>query len=330
MIKNKRVLVTGGSGFIGSHLCSELLKHKNKVMILNRGMNGNTRLLIKKGALFIQGDVTDRASVDKAMKNVDIVFHLAAAFTNYKKQENYYWNVNVSGTKNVLDAAVDHKVKRFVNCTTAGVLGHVEQLPANENTPYNPCDIYERTKMESEKLGMRYHQEKGLPLTTIRPSGIYGPGDKRHLLLFKTIQKGVFPFIGKRNKIRDMCYVDDLVRALILAAEKKEAVGKIYIVSNEQVTIEKLAKSIARIMGAKPIYVTIPVGPVVFIATIIEKVSKLLGISPPLFRRRIGFFTEQRYVDSSKIRKELGYKPRINYETGLKKTYEWYKKQGWL
>jgi len=144
------------------------------------------------------------------------------------------------------------------------------------------------------------------------------------------MQKGFFPVIEHNTRKRDMVYVDDFVHALLLAAEEKKAVGRLYHAAHEWVTIEAMAKAIADIMGIRPLYIRIPTKPLLFSTAVIEKASKALGISPPLFRRRIDFFLEQRYLDSTKIRKELGFRPETDYISGLEKTYEWYRNEGWL
>jgi nucleoside-diphosphate-sugar epimerase len=329
MIRNKRILVTGGSGFIGTRLCSTLLDRGNDVVVFNRRKNKNTEKLLERGASFVQGSVTDTKSVKGAIQDVQLVFHLASTSSPEATEEDYQ-NSNVLGTKNVFDAACDHQVERLVYCTTGGVLGSIKRPPGNENTPYNPVNIYQQTNMVMEELGKRYHREKGLPLVTIRSCGIYGPGDRKHLQVFKIIQRGIFPVIQQNKRKRDMVYVDDFVRALLLAAEEKKAVGRLYHATHEWVTIESMAKAIAGIMGIRPLYIRIPTKPLVFSTAVIEKASKVLGISPPLFRRRIDFFLEQRYLDSTKIRTELGFSPKTDCIAGLEKTYNWYRSEGWL
>lgn len=329
MIKNKKILVTGGSGFIGTRLCLALLENGNDVVVFNRKKNRNTHVLIERGAIFMQGSVADTTRLGEAILNAELVFHLASTNLQGASEEDYQ-STNVLGTKNVFDAACTYKVERLVYCTAGGVLGSVGRPPGDENTPYNPGNAYQQANMEMEELGRRYYRQHGLPLVTIRSCGIYGPGDRKHLRLFKFMQKRFFPVIEHNKRKRDMVYVDGFVQALLLAATKKEAVGKLYHATHQWVTIEAMAKTIGDIMGSKPLFIRIPTRPLLLFTAVIEKVSKLLGISPPLSRRRIGFFLEQRYLDSSRIREELGFDPKTDCTSGLEKTYDWYRKEGWL
>jgi nucleoside-diphosphate-sugar epimerase len=306
-----------------------LLENSNDVVVFNRNMNQNTHVLVGRGAAFVQGSVTNTKSLGEAMQDAELVFHLASISLQGASEEDYQ-NINVLGTRNVLDAACMHKVERLVYCTTGGVLGSVTRPPGDEHTPYDPGNVYQQANMEMEILGRRYYEEKGLPSVTIRSCGIYGPGDRKHLRLFKIMKKGFFPVIEQNKRIRDMVYVDDFVRALLLAAEKRKAIGKLYHATHEWVTIEAMARAIADIMGIKPLHIRIPMKPLLFSTAVIEKVAKALDISPPLSRRRIGFFLEQRYLDSTKIRTELGFCPETDYIAGLEKSYNWYREEGWL
>lgn len=329
MIRNKLILVIGGSGFIGTRLCLALLEQGNDVVVFDGEKKENTDSLVMKGAAFMQGSVNDRKRIADAMENAELVFHLAGADLSEEKKQGYRSTV-VLGAKNVFDAAVERKIERLVTFTPGAVLGDIQKLPGNEDTPYNPGNALQQANMEMKLLGRRYYEDQGLPLVTIRSCGIYGPGDRKHLLLFKIMRKGIFPIIEQNQRKRDMVYVDDFVQALLLAAEKEKAVGKLYHVTHEWVTIEAMAGAIADIMGLRPRYITIPTKPLLFFARGIERASKILGIRPFLFRRRMDFFLEKRYLDSSKIRRELGFSPQTDYRTGLKKTYDWYRQEGWL
>jgi nucleoside-diphosphate-sugar epimerase len=187
-----RVLVTGGMGFTGSHLVRRLLSRRHEVLVidLNRGLFYDE--LRDKGAKIELGSITDPAVVNKMVKESEVVYHIAAAFRQMNVPSRFYWNVNVEGTRNLLDAAYRFRVKKFIHCSTVGVYGNVKNPPADENSPISPADYYQVTKYEGEKL-VRHYVEQGLNAVTLLPAGIYGPGDPgRFLFYFASSNEVIF------------------------------------------------------------------------------------------------------------------------------------------
>ena len=180
------VLVTGASGFTGSHLVNRLIKNGARVRALVREKT-DAGFLRDMGAGVYTGDITDRKAVFRAVRGAGLVFHAAAAFREAKLPDSVYRQVNLEGTRNVLDAGLEFGVKRIVHCSTIGVYGDVSQIPTDEKSPFNPGDIYQQTKLEGEALARRYFLEKSAPVVILRPCGIYGPGDMRFLKLFRSI-----------------------------------------------------------------------------------------------------------------------------------------------
>jgi len=327
-----RILVTGGTGFAGSNLANRLIKRGYEVRVLTRKATDKTDYLKNLGIELYSGDICDKKSVNEAVKNVDVVYHLAAAWQEAAIPDKAYWDVNVGGTKNILDASVKENVERFVHCSTVGVHGHISNPPANESYPYNPGDIYQKTKCEGEKLALKYFREIGLPGVVVRPSGIYGPGDTRLLRLFKSIYHRKFVMIGKGDVCYHLTYIDDLIDGFELCGEKKEAPGEIYIIAgNVSPSLNQLVSVIARALDVPIPTKRFPfVWPVWLAGWVCEAVCKPWGIEPPLFRRRVDLFRKNRAFDISKAKRELGFEPKFDLETGIKTTADWYKKQGWL
>jgi len=327
-----RVLITGGTGFVGSHLAPRLIKRGYDVRVLARKETPKTDYLKKLGIEICLGDITDKSSVNKVVKDIDLIYHLAAILREIAVPDKVLWEVHVDGTKNILDAALQENVERFIHCSTVGVLGDIENPPADESAPYNPGDSYQKTKCEGEKLASKHFNETGLAGVVVRPCGIYGPGDTRLLRLFKAICHKKFIMIGKGDVFYQLTYIDDLIDAFELCGQKKEALGEIYIIAgNESPTLNELVEVIAKAVDVPVPRKRFPFfWPVWLASWICEAVCKPLGVEPPLFRRRVDFFRKNRAFDISKARKELGFEPKIDLETGIKITADWYKRQGWL
>lgn len=325
-----KVLVTGATGFAGSHLAKRLIEQGRDVRIFaRRGADVSKSELI--GAEVFYGDLAEGDSIARSLDGVETVFHIAALFRNAKMPDRAYWAVNYDGTKTLLQESLRRGVKRFVHCSTVGVMGHISNPPANEAAPYNPGDIYQTTKCEAEKEAIRLWKEQGLPVTVVRPAGIYGPGDTRWLKMFKGISAHRFPMVGSGKTLIHLVYIDDLVDAFLLASEKPAAVGQVYIAGGERyVSLNDFADAIASAVNRPMPKIHIPAGPVHFISGICEDVCRVIGVAPPLFRRRVDFFIKNRAFDISKARNDLGYAPKVDLREGIERTVDWYRKSGLL
>lgn len=325
-----RVLVTGATGYAGSHLARRLIDEGQEVRILARSAGSASALEIA-GAEVVTGDLTDRDSVRQAVRGAEVVYHIAALFRKAGLSDSAYWDTNTTGTINLLEAAHQSGVSRFVHCSTVGVLGHIHDPPADEERPYGPGDIYQITKCEGEKAALRYQREKGLPVSVVRPAGIYGPGDMRWLKLFKAIARRRFAMIGSGETTIHHVYIDDLVDSFRLAAENPAAVGRVYIAAGARyVTLNELVRIIAREVGAPVPGLHIPLAPVRLLSGLCEDVCRILSIEPPLYRRRVDFFVKDRAFDISRARRELGYEPKVGLSEGIARTAAWYRERGLL
>lgn len=325
-----RVLVTGATGFTGGHLADRLIRDGHHVRLLVRDAARCTDLQRCAAELAV-GDLRDRRSLDEAMRGVDVVYHIGALFRPENVSRQDMWEVNVLGTKHLLDAAAKHGVRRFVHCSTVGVHGDVRNPPATETTPYGPGDYYQESKTEGEKVVLDYAAKGLLPIVVFRPGGIYGPRDLRFLKLFKAIQRGKFVMLGSGNILYQLIYVDDLVDGILLCGTQPEAVGRVYILTGEEpITLNHFVETIAEGLHVRPPRLRLPVMPVYLAGWACELLCKPLGINPPLYRRRVDFFRKTRSFDISKAKNELGFKPKTDLRTGLSQTAAWYQQQGYL
>jgi len=230
-----------------------------------------------------------------------------------------------------LDEAIAGKVKRFVHCSTVGVQGEIKNPPAKETAPYNPGDHYQVSKLEGEKLALSYFHDKKIDGVVVRPAGIYGPGDTRFLKLFRHIYKGNFKMIGKGKALYHLTFVEDLVDGIILSGETAQASGQVYTLGgNEYLPLDELVKLLGEILNKPVSKIRIPLLPVYVAAFLCEIICRPLKIEPPLYRRRLDFFTKDRAFDTSKAKKDLGYSPRVSLKEGLTRTARWYKENGLL
>lgn len=323
-----KALVTGANGFTGSYLIKNLLLKGYTV----RGLVRKSSKLDLIDGLDIELEYADLAKDEISndiMNGIDVVYHVGAAFRIEGVPQSYFWDVNVEGTRKLLEAAKNAGVKKFIHCSTVGVQGDIENPPAKETHPYNPGDYYQESKLDGEKLALKFFKEVGLAGTIVRPVGIYGPGDTRFLKLFKMINSGKFKMIGNGEVLYHLTFVEDLVEGFVLAGESEKANNEIFTIGGEEyLTLNELVAKIAKILDKPVSKIKIPVWPVWLAGALCEFICKPLGISPPIFRRRIDFFVKDRAFDITKAKTILNYQPKVSLEEGLKRTAEWYKEQG--
>ncbi len=326
-----RAFVTGGTGFTGAALVKRLLALGWEVRALDNQEGLEYEELRSLGADLTIGSVTDADLVDRLTRGCDTVFHLAAAFRVISVPKKVYREVNVEGTRYALEAAERHGIRRFVYCSTQGVHGDVKRPPGDESSPIAPEDYYQQTKYEGE-LVVREFQERGLATSILRPTAIYGPGDPgRWLMLFKHSQKGRFLMFGDGETTYHPLYIDNLVDSFLLAAEKPEAVGETYIIGDDRYyTLNEIVKLVGEASNVQVKIVHLPFRPLWLAAAGCELVCKPFRVEPPLFRRRVDWFRQVRAFDISKAQRELGYDSKVDLREGLRRTYEWYWKNGYL
>ncbi len=326
-----RFLVTGGTGITGKALSMRLLEEGHDVVVLDYKEGLKTGELRDKGARVVLGSVTDPEVVAECMKGVDVVHHTAAAFRELNVDNAHYDHVNIDGTRIVLEAAFKEGVKKFVNCSTCGVHGNVDNPPAGEDAPIQPADYYQRSKYMGEPLVQEYFA-KGMKTTTIRPAAIYGPGDpERFFMIYKRVASGTFPMFGDGHTLYHPLYIDNLVDAFLLASEPGKGDGEAYLIADEEyVEINDLVRMVGESLGIDVKIPHYPVLPLVIAGHVCETVCKPFGIAPPIFPRRVDWFRQNRAFKIDKAKRDLGYKPKIGLAEGLKRTAEWYRAEGYL
>ncbi len=322
-----KAFITGGSGFIGSHLINFLLKSEWKIKAL---FHKTPIDVSEKGIEIIEGDIRDLDFLEDSIEKGDIVFHLASALGASLIPEREFFEINAVGTKNVLHASLIKGAKRVVHFSSAGVIGYVKNGEiADENYPLNPEDFYERSKLDGEKIAIEYGR-KGLDLVIIRPGWVYGPGDKRTFKLIKAIASGKFFIIGKGKTFQTPIFIDDLIEGIYLCFQKGVS-GEIYHLAGlEILTVKEMAEIIAKKLDKKIFPLKFPVAPAKILAFGMDRVYKIFGKEAPLTPSKINFFTKSKPLSIEKARKELNFYPRTSFHEGIEKTVLWYKEKGWL
>jgi nucleoside-diphosphate-sugar epimerase len=220
-----RVLVTGATGFTGGHLARSLAARGRQVVALVRD-EARAGSLKADGIALASGDIRDAAAVGRAAAGAEVVYHIAAIYRQAGLREDEYRAVNARAVTTIIDAAARAGVKRVVHCSTVGVHGDVEHPPANEDGPLKPGDVYQVTKLEGERLAREAGARNGIEVVIARPTGIYGPGDRRLLKLFRGVARRRFVVLGSGEIFYHLTYIDDLVEGFRLCGEVPAAAGR--------------------------------------------------------------------------------------------------------
>ena len=324
-----RNLITGATGFIGSYIAERLLKDGEEVIALVR-KTSNTAFLNKIGVKFAYGDINDPDSVRMAMKGIEVVYHSAALADEWISPKEAH-RVNVEGTKILLDAARDEKVKRFVFISSLAVLGMRDHHGTGADAPYHKSgDSYIDTKIDSERLVMEYYKTYKLPVTVVRPGFVFGPRDNKLIpRLSERLKAKQFMFVGSgRNKINAV-YIENLADAIVLAAKNEKGIGQAYNVTNDSnMTLEDLIYKITDIWKFEKPKKHIPKFLAYLACSVLTALARLTKQKKPPYitKTRIKFLSLNLDFDISKTKKDLGYVPRISIEEGLRRTRDWIEK----
>jgi nucleoside-diphosphate-sugar epimerase len=326
-----RVFVTGGLGFTGAALVTRLIGQGHSVAVLDKNPGLCKDALEAAGADVTLGSVTDRETVRRCAQGAEVLMHLAAAFRETGAPDALYRQVNVDGTRIVLSEAIDAGARKIVYCSTQGVHGNIRNPPGDENSPIAPEDYYQETKYLGEET-VREHCAGRIEYTILRPTAIYGPGDpERFLLIFRRVNRGRFFMFGSGNVYYHSVYIDNLVDAFELTMAPGIGAGEAYIIADEDyITIRTLVEKVGTALDVKVSIPTLPVTPLVVAGHLCEKVCKPFGISAPIFPRRVDWFRQIRAFKIDKAKRDLGYRPQVGLDEGLRRTARWYREQGYL
>lgn len=334
-LRGKKILVTGAAGFIGGALFRRLIGY---------GLDVTGTVLFPREAEAIRDagahaqvlDLLSDESWDALLDGIDVVFHIAAMFQETEFGRAAYDKANHLGALKLAETAARAGVARFVHCSTVGVLGHVKEIPATEETPFNPMDVYHETKLAGELAILEFAKTlplDGMVVTANRPAMVYGPGDTRMLKFYKAILSQRFVMIGSGETLAHLGYIEDQVDSFLLCAvaPRENVHGQAFnIASGEPVTLNEWASCIADIGEVELSKLRLPVSLVWSAALVCETLWKPFRARPPLFRRRVGFFTHNRAFDLTKAKRLLGYESKWDLQAGVSSALAWYKKAGHL
>ncbi len=324
-----RILVTGATGFVGSHTAERCLKAGHTVVTVARA-SSDTRLLEQLGVEIIRGDLNDPAVVQKAMNGVTAVVHCAAKVGDWGPVDDYR-QVNVGSLALLLEEARKTK-PRFVHVSSLGVYEARDHHKTDETVapPKRHMDGYTQTKVEAEDVAMGYYRNHGVPIVILRPGFVYGPRDRTVLpRMMDALQRGIVRYIGDKNKVMNTIYVGNLVDAIILALEKPEAVGQIFnLTDDEDVTKQRFMETIADAAGLPKPTKTVPLGLAKFLARILERIARWRGAkqAPRVTSARIKLLGLNLSFSCEKAKKVLGYKPKVLFAQGMPEAVEWLQK----
>ena len=327
------VLVTGGTGFLGSHLVDRLVALGTNVRILARPSSSlqNIREHIHKtGVEIVRGDLLDTDSLLRACDGVDAIFHTAAA-VDFSLPEETFQEVNVRALRDVLIIACDAGIARFVHVSSIGFYGWSGR-PIDERVEQRPTNVYEATKLEGERIVLQAHRDRGLPATIIQPSFIYGPRARIGVLeLLWWVKKGWLPHIDGGKHRLNMVYVSDVVDALILAAEKEEATGERFVIGHDiSPTYREIMGVVAETLDVSPPRWSVPYWLANPVAVFLQFAGDLLDIEPFHFADYLDYTIQDGVLDISKAKRVLGFQPRIALKEGMAETVAWFREHGEL
>lgn len=331
------ILITGAAGFIGSHLVDLLLKEGVQAKSLRLLVWGNENLsnLPKKNFQIIRGDIRDKELIRRAVDKCDVIYHLAAKIDFEGKSYQNYYDVNVAGTKNLLESSRKNKLQKFVFFSSIGVFG----LPAgigeiinwDENHPKTYTNYYGRSKWEAEVEVMQAFKKWGIPYAIVRPASVYGPREKGPTLaLYRAIKKHQFIRIGNGENLMHYVYVGDLVKGARLAQLSKIKDGDYILAGNKPIKFKDMVNLIAKSLNEKVPGWYIPKDIALLLSRVIETAGDLVGKKPPIYASRVRTMTTTYFYNISKAKSELKYTPKVNFEKGSKITGKWYLENGYL
>ena len=330
-MENKRIaVVTGANGFVGSHLVDLLLSKNYTVRCIIR-KSSNQRWLNGKNVEIYDCGLNDKAGLRKAIDGTDYIFHVAGVVKS--KKPDGYFKGNVETTKNILDVAVEYKktIKKIVIVSSQTVSGpSLNGNPVNETSECKPITTYGKSKFAEEELAKSYMNK--LPITICRAPAVFGERDTEILIFFKTFNSGLMTTIGFDKKFLSLIHVIDLVNGFYIAAVSKNSAGEIYFISSEKYySWEEVGKITSEVLGKNPIKIKVPHFAVYTIAAVAQLFSVFSSKPATINIEKAKDITQKEWIcDTSKAKKELGYRQKIPIEEGIKRTCNWYKDMKWI
>lgn len=325
-LKNKKVLVTGATGFIGGRL-AEILARDEGAIVTGTGRNlGAVPFLVDAGVTLQKADLLDEMAMRQAMVGQEVVFHVAAWLGRHGGEQRAY-ALNVTATALAVRLAVEAGVKRFVQVSSIAAYGHPKQLVVDEDQPLDTQQeiIYGRTKAEGELAAFALGKELGLEVTAVRPGLVYGPRAQSWTInMIKLVCNGTPVIFGDGSGHAYPIFIDNLVDGMMLAAVHPKAAGEAYNMCDPSVTLREWFGFYGRMCGRKPR--SIPL----WAANLLVLLNKPLRLNLPLNRARLRMYKLKIDFPATKAMEQLGYQPRIPIEEGMKITEAWLREAGYL
>jgi nucleoside-diphosphate-sugar epimerase len=325
-----KVLVTGATGFLGSHVAEHLAARGDIVRTLARSASKGS-MLEPWGVEVMVGDLADPAAVRKACQGVDAIVHCAAKVGDWGPVEEYR-KINVDALRVLLDASLQEKVARFVLVSSLGVYEARDHHGTDETTPLpaHHIDGYTQTKVEAENLAMSYFRDRQLPLVVIRPGFIYGPRDETVMpRILANLKARLVTYFGSRLKTLNNVYVGNVVEAVELALGPSVPLGEAFNITDPKTVTKKVFfERIADLAGLPRPFATWPMWFARFMCGTFERAGKAFGFQPVLSMARLKFMGLNLDYSIAKARTRLGYVGRTSFDDGMKRTIDWLRSQG--
>lgn len=325
-----KAFITGATGFVGSFLTESLLKKNYEVRCLVR-KTSNLRWIADLDVECHYGSLNDKNSLLSAVKNCDVIYHVAAV-TNALTEADYFTS-NFTGTKNLVDACLEsnNQLSKFIHISSQAAAGPSPTItPIDETYPPSPVTFYGKSKLAAEEYVLE-HKNK-LNITVLRPPAVYGPRDTDILEFFRTVKKGIIPKMEGKDKYLSLIHVKDLVNGIILAAESEKSAGEIYfITSNKPHSWEEISRITLKILQKKGINIPVPIS--------ILKAVAWMGEGIASFTKKPVLMNQQRVIDikqdfwtcsGNKAKSDFGFSAEIALENGIRETLVWYQENKWL
>ncbi len=324
-------LITGATGLLGSHIVERLSEAGQPVRALVRPTS-DTRWLDERGISKVAGDITDRQSLTDAMKGVRTVYHAAAQVGDWGPWKRFV-AISIDGTRNMLEAARDAGVKRFLYISSISAYGHPnkEGLVLDETAPLgvnlHRWSYYSRAKAEAEAMAWEYYRRGDVPLTVVKPSWLYGPRDRASMpRLIRAIRAGRARLIGDGGNLLNLTYAGNEAEGCILAATNEKALGEAYnLASDGQITQKQYLNKIAECVGAKPVTKKVPYRVARATAFVLEAFGHVFRTkNPPLVTRYVVWLIgRQCFFSSEKARRQLRWRATVEYDEGIERATKW-------
>ncbi|MEG8947180.1 NAD-dependent epimerase/dehydratase family protein [Rosettibacter firmus] len=323
-------VVTGASGFVGSHMVDYLLSKGHTVKCILRKTSSTRWLKDKPVEIFYTG-LFEKEKLKEILKDADYLFHIAGIVKAKEPEE--YFKGNVETTRTLLEALseIENKIKKVVIVSSQTACGpSLDGKPCTEETPEHPITTYGRSKLAEEQLAKSFMNK--LPITIVRLPAVYGERDTEIYQVFKVYKMGIMTLVGFDEKKLNLSHVDDVVNGIYLAAISENSKGQTYFIASEKIySWLEISDAIEKAFGKKAIIIRIPHLIVYTVAAFAEFFAMFSSKAATFNLEKAKDFVQKEWTcDVSKAKKELGYKQNVSLEEGIRRTVEWYKKMNWL